>query len=172
MPSAHSYEPQQVTAFGRVWILDGTSAAGWLNALQLDDVQLTGIFPGFIGDEYTDDMLDLWLEFPDAEQRCQRVAQKALARESGLDWVWAWNLMRMCLGSWIYINGVLLRQGVTSSDMSLRDWLHAAYTLILEGKDADGRVAFESELMIPPAGVALKIPAKVQHQGALAFAAD
>lgn len=89
-----------------------------------------------------------------------------------MDWVWAFNLMRLCLRGWLFVNGTLLRQGVDASQMSLSDWLMAAYTLIYEGKDETGRLALESELSTPPAGVRLVIPAAIQHRAALAFALD
>lgn len=89
-----------------------------------------------------------------------------------MDWWWAWNLVRLCLRGWLFVNGVLLRQNIDSTKLSLSDWLMAAYTLIYEGKDEAGRVALEAELSTPPRGVRLVIPAEIQHRGALAFAMD
>lgn len=172
MLSAPRLSDQHVRAFDQVWIIPGTPASGWLDALRFDDIHLGGIFPGLIGDEFVDDMLAMWLRVPDSGERCERTARKLLARESGLHWVWAWNLMRLCQQGWLWINGMLLRQGVNSEYLSLSDWLYAAYTMIYESKDADGRVALESDLMIPPRGVGLLLPAAVQHQGAMAFALD
>lgn len=80
--------------------------------------------------------------------------------------------MRLCQQGWLWVNGMLLRQGVNREHLSLSDWLYAAYTMIYESRDADGRVALESDLMIPPRGVGLVLPAAVQHQGAMAFALD
>lgn len=89
-----------------------------------------------------------------------------------MGWVWAWNLMRLCLRGWLYINGMLLRQSVRADELSLPDWLMAAYTMIYEGRDEAGRIALESELMTPPQGVRLNIPAAEQHRAAMAFALD
>lgn len=125
-----------------------------------------------VTDEGVDHLLSLWPQFDDADLRCELAARRLLARAAGMDWVWAWNLVRLCLRGWVYINGMLLRQSVRASELSLSDWLMAAYTLIYESKDEAGRVALETELMTPPRGVRLIVPAAVQHQGALAFALD
>lgn len=147
-------------------------ASVWLDALRDDTEHLTGIFPGLVDDDSVDHMLSLWLEIPDAGKRCELAARKLLARAARMDWVWAWNLMRLCLRGWLFINGMLLRQAIRADQMPLNDWLAAAYTLIYESKDEGGRVAFEQELSTPPRGVRLVVPAAVQHQGAIAFAMD
>lgn len=147
-------------------------ASVWIAALHGDPDHLTGIFPGLICDEGVDLLLSLWLESDDADLRCELSARKLLGRASGMDWVWAWNLVRLCLRGWVFINGMLLRQSVHASQTSLSDWLMAAYTLIYEGRDEAGRVALETDLMIPPRGVRLVIPAAVQHQAAMAFGLD
>lgn len=171
MPSVH-HDDQWVSAFGVSWSVPGRPAADWIRALQRDPEHLAGIFPGLIADGAVDHMLAVWLEYPDADRRCELAARKLLGRAAGMDWVWAWNLMRLALRGWIFINGMLLRQGVNAGELSLPNWLHAAFTLIYEGRDEAGRIALESELMSPPAGVALKISAVEQHRGAMAFALD
>lgn len=147
-------------------------ASVWIHALRDDPDHLSGIFPGLVSDESVDHLLSLWPNFDDADIRCELAARRLLARAAGMDWVWAWNLMRLCLRGWVYINGMLLRQSVRASELTLSDWLMAAYTLIYESKDEAGRVSLETELMVPPRGVRLIIPAAVQHQGAMAFALD
>lgn len=144
----------------------------WIKALCDDPDHLAGIFPGLVEDDSVSDMLSLWLQVDEAGQRCELAARRLLARAAGMDWVWAYNLMRLCLRGWIFINGMLLRQNVNASGLPLSDWLAAAYTLIYEGKDEAGRVALETELMTPPRGVRLVIPAAVQHRAAMAFALD
>lgn len=172
MSSVSRFDEQWVRAFGWRWDIEGVPASVWIHALRDDPDHLTGIFPGLVADECVDHLLSLWPDFDDADLRCELAARRLLARAAGLDWVWAWNLMRLCLRGWIYVNGMLLRQSVNASTLSLSDWLMAAYTLIYESKDEAGRVALETELMTPPRGVRLVIPAAVQHQGALAFAMD
>lgn len=172
MPSEPRFDEHHVRAFGTHWLIQAVPASAWLQGLHGDPDGLAGIFPGLCVDDGVDLMLGVWLEFGDADQRCVIAARRLLGRAAGMDWVWAWNLMRLCLRGWVYVNGVLLRQGVRASEMSLSDWLMAAYTLIYEGRDEAGRVALESELSTPPRGVRLVIPAAVQHQGALAFALD
>lgn len=172
MPSAHNFDGLWVRAFGRDWEIPGVSASEWIKALRVDDEHLAGVFPGLVEDSGVDQMLGLWLEFDDADLRCELAARRLLGRAAGIDWIWAWNLMQLCLRGWLFINGMLLRQSVRASEMSLSDWLAAAYTLIYESKDEAGRVALETELMTPPRGVRLVIPAAVQHRAAMAFALD
>lgn len=172
MPSELRFDEHWIRAFEASWRIPGRCAADWLRAVRADPEHLAGIFPGLVADECADLMLDVWLEFGDAGDRCERAARKLLGRAAGMDWVWAFNLMRLCLRGWLFVNGTLLRQGVDASQMSLSDWLMAAYTLIYEGKDETGRLALESELSTPPAGVRLVIPAAIQHRAALAFALD
>jgi hypothetical protein len=172
MPSVPRFDEQWVRAFDASWSIPGHCAAEWLRAIQADPEHLAGIFPGLVADECVDSMLDVWLGVEHAGDRCERAARKLLGRAAGMDWVWAFNLMRLCLRGWLFLNGLLLRQGVNASTLPLSDWLMAAYTLIYESKDEAGRLALELELSTPPAGVRLVIPAAVQHQGAMAFALD
>jgi hypothetical protein len=172
MPSALRSSENEVTAFDTVWHVEADTAAQWLAAFRADDEHLAGIFPGLLVDDDVDRMSQMWLEYDDAAARCERAARKLLSRASGMDWVWAYNLMQISLRGWLYVNGVLLRQNVNSHSTSLSDWLMAAYTMLYEGRDETGRVALETEMMTPPRGVRLVIPASVQHQGALAFAMD
>jgi hypothetical protein len=172
MPSVRRFDEQRVNAFGVSFSVPGCSAATWIRALRSDSEHLAGIFPGLVEDGTVDHLLALWLEYPDAGRRCELAARKLLGRAAGMDWIWAWNLMCLCLRGWIFVNGMLLRQGVNAHKMSLGDWLTAAYTLIYESRDEAGRIALEQELSTPPRGVRLIIPAEVQHRAALAFALD
>lgn len=172
MPSVRGSNDLRVTAFGRAWTIEEMPAFVWIGAFRDDPDHLAGIFPGLVDDEGVDHMLSLWLEFGDASQRCELAARRLLGRAAGMDWVWAWNLMRLCLRGWLFVNGMLLRQSVRATELPLNDWLMAAYTLIYESKDEAGRVALEAELSTPPRGVRLVIPAEIQHQGAMAFAMD
>lgn len=130
------------------------------------------MFPGLLDPDDLDDMLYRLIGIPDSEQRCVRAARKLLQYETRMEWVIAWNLMRICRGVWLWINGVLVRQGVVADAMTLPDWLHAAYTLLYEGKDEKGRIAFESELMMAPRGEHIQVSVRSQRRAALAFAAD
>jgi hypothetical protein len=172
MSSTLRFDEQQVTAFGRIWPIPAVPAAVWLGALRRDPARLAGIFPGLIDEADVDPMLHMWLDFADADQRCELAGRKLLGRAAGMDWVWAFNLMQLTSRIWLFVNGMLLRQGVNASQVSLSDWLAAAYTLIYESKDEVGRVTLERELSTPPLGVRLVIPAAVQHQAAMAFALD
>ncbi len=171
MPSARSADIR-ITALERSWLIPAVPASVWLAAFDEAPETLTGLFPGLLDPDDLDDMLYRLIEIPDSQQRCQRAARKLLQYETRMEWVIAWNLMRICRGVWLWINGALLRQGVNSDELTLPDWLHAAYTLIYEGKDEKGRIAFESELMMAPRGEHVQVSVRAQRRAAMAFAAD
>jgi hypothetical protein len=162
----------RATFAGYSWDIRHGNALDWIQAVAADVKGLSGVFPGMIGDDGAAAMLDLLLTLPDAEQRRERTARKVLGRAGGRDWWWTCNLIGKIVGSWTYVNGMLIREGVKASEHSLPDWLDAAYTRLWEGCDDQGRVAFETELMIPPAGVRVAATLAEQKRGALAFAAD
>jgi hypothetical protein len=163
---------QRIHALDRIWLIPAVPARAWLDAVRLDEDGLVGVFPGLIDIDEADFMLDAFLDCEDAEARCLRAARSALQRETRMEWVVAWNLMKICNQMWLWINGVLLRQNVNADLLPLGDWLHAAYTVIYEGKDERGRIAFESELMAGPRGEHLVVSAQAQRKAAMAFAAD
>lgn len=161
-----------VFALDRFWRIEAVPASTWLHAFDEDPQTLLGMFPGLISLEDADDMLARLMKIPDSEVRCQRAARMLLRRGSGMEWVVAWNLMRLSRGIWLWLNGALVRQGVRASDESLPDWLNAAYTVLYESKDEKGRMAFETELTMPPKGEHLVVSAAAQRRAAMAFAAD
>lgn len=171
MPAA-SRSDIRITALERFWVIPPVPAAAWLQAFDEAPETLAGLFPGLVDPEDLDDMLYRLIEIPDSQARCQRAARKLLQYETRMEWVMAWNLMRICRGVWLWLNGVLIRQGVNAAELPLADWLHAAYTLLYEGKDEKGRVAFESELMMAPRGEHVTVSVRAQRRSALAFAAD
>lgn len=162
----------QATFAGRSWRIVDADALTWIQAVAKDVKDLSGVFPGMVGDDDTEAMLALLLELPDAEERRIRTARRVLGRAGGRDWWWTVNLIGRILGSWMYVNGMLIREGVSATSHTLPDWLDAAYTKIWENLDEKGRVRFETELMIPPAGVKVSASIVEQKRGAMAFAAD
>lgn len=161
-----------VTALERFWRIPAVPASVWLRAFDDDPETLLGLFPGLVAPEDLDDMLLRLVEIPDSQTRCQRAARVLLRRGSNMEWVVAWNLIKLCRGAWLWVNGALVRQGVRAGTESLADWLDAAYTLLYEGKDEKGRMAFETELTMPPKGEHLAVSAAAQRRAAMAFAAD
>jgi hypothetical protein len=132
---------------------------------------MCGIFPGLVRGRDAADMMDLWLDVPDMQRRCINVSRVALSRESGREWFWAYNLIKECWGSWPYLNGMLVRQGVRADREPLADWLDAAYTLLRELLDEKARLALESRLRQVPRGVKAR-PVMSSRQDLMGFAAD
>lgn len=169
---AESSSELTVSALTRHWRIPVVPAVAWLNAFSVDQDGLTGLFPGLISETDLDDMLDRLIAIPGSEVRCKRAARMMLQRETRLEWVIAWNLLKICQNMRLWINGALLKQGVNSHNVTIGDWLNAAYVLMYESKDEKARVAFESELTQAPRGEHVAVSAAQQRRSALAFAAD
>lgn len=161
----------RATFAGLSWSLRDVDASAWVRALSTDIDGLSGVFPGLI-DGGEDVMLALLIDMPDAEARRLLTARKVLGRGSGRDWWWTQNLVKRILGSWTYINGFMVREGVRAAEHSFPDWLDAAYTRLWEGLDEKARVRFETEMLMPPPGVQVTASLSEQKRGAMAFAAD
>lgn len=166
--------PQHITvsAFERRWGIHLDSAHAWIGAVGFDLEGLSGVFPGGVGDDDVEAMHQLSLNMPDAERRWTNAARAALGRGSGRDWWWSRNLIKRSLQSWPYINGKLLLSGVQARNMPLPDWLDATYMLLWSNGDDKGRVKLDTELSMPPAGVAIRRSAAQTKQMLADFAAD
>jgi len=166
--------PQQVIVriAGRPFLLEATCAAHWLGAIATDIEGLYGIMPGLVADDDLDLMQELMATHPDIETRWFHAARTALGRGAGRDWWWAHNLAKRCLGVWIYINGMLLRQGVDSRSMSLPDWLDACYTLMWQNADEEQRIKLDLELSARPRGLAVRQNPAAVKQMLMDFASD
>lgn len=144
-----------VTIGGRPFALDASCASHWLSALATDATNLYGIVPGLIADDDLEAMQELIEIHPDIQTRWMHAARTALGRAGGRDWWWTLNLGKRCLGTWIYINGILLRQGVDAKRMGLPDWLDACYTMLWQNGDEENRMRLDMELSMRPKGVAV-----------------
>lgn len=163
--------PEQIhVAFaGAAWQLQATTAADWLGAIACDFDNLSGVFPGLIRDEEMDAMAEL-LRQPQPKDLLREIGCTVVQAAGGRDWWWTVNLTRTALGNWIYINGILVRQGVRSNSIGLPDWLDACYTLLWERGDDNHKTALDIQLNRPPVGVR---PNKRQTQQMVAdFQAD
>lgn len=162
----------KVTCFEQAWELPLNNAYQWLGALGWDFDTLTGIFPGSLSDDDADSMWSIAVQRDDADRRWLNAARVALGRGAGRDWWWALNLSKRCLQGWPYINGILLRQGVNARLLDFPDWLDAAYTLLWERADEEGKIKLDLELSMPPAGVAIRRTPEQTRKMLEAFAAD
>lgn len=161
-----------VTVAGHRFALIATTAAHWLGAIALDYENLCGIMPGLIHDDDLDLMENLIEDHEDIETRWVNAARVALGRAAGRDWWWALNLSRHALGTWLYTNGMLLRQNVNSQSLSYPDWLDACYTLYWGNAKEEDQVKLDMRLSMPPAGVAIHRSKAATRQMLETFAAD
>lgn len=161
-----------VTVAGHPFALTATSASQWLGALALDQENLAGIMPGLIEDEDLDAMEQIIASYPDYEKRWLNAARMAVQRAGGRDWWWTFNLAKQALGTWIYTNGLLLRQNVDSRTMILGDWLDACYTLYWQNASEQDQMKLDMQLSMRPKGVAVRQSRQQVIQMVNAFAAD
>lgn len=170
----HSTRPQQVvvTCFKHPWQLHLATASDWLGAIAWDYDTLAGVFPGAIADSEVDHMWRLGMENADAFDRWRTAARVAVARGSGRDWWWTVNLTRRVMQSWPHFNGMLLLQQVDAETLRFPLWLDAAYMLLWERTDEEGRMKLDMELSLPPLGVSPSQAPAAAQQMMSAFAAD
>lgn len=149
-----SLRPTKVHAdfAGRRWPLEAATASDWLSAIAHDFEELEGVFPGLIAPEDLEDFWPICLQqWPGGMVRV--AARQAVGTAAGRDWWWTVNLTRMALGGWIYINGILVRQGVLCDRLGLADWLDACYSLLWERSAEEQRKSLDLALSTPPRGV-------------------
>ncbi len=161
-----------VTCHGRGWTLPLDCAYRWLGAVGFDLENLSGVFPGSIGDDDVDAMYHLALSDPDIKRRWVNAARVAVGRASGRDWWWTVNLCRKVISGWAYINGCLLLSGVSARNMTFGDWLDACYMLLWRPGDENARIKLDIELSVPPSGVVVRQTKQQKQQMLAAFAAD
>lgn len=165
-------ERVRVTCFDVEWTLYPDSAYEWLGLVAADLEGLSGILPGAVADDQSEDMLRLSLSFDDRDDRWANAARVALGRAGGRDWWWVLNLSKRCLQGWHYVNGRLLREGVSARNLAFPDWLDAAYMLLWDSQDEKGRTLFDIELNRIPQGVEVRRDFTQIQAMAEAFAAD
>lgn len=161
-----------VSVAGQRFTLNASTAFDWLGALGMDMENLSGIMPGLIGDQDIETMAQLMQIHPDYLERWLNAARTALGRAGGRDWWWTLNLCRRALGTWIYTNGLLLRQGVDSRATTFPDWLDACFTLYWHNASEEDRTKLETQLSVPPLGVAVRRSRAEVRKMAEAFQAD
>lgn len=176
MPASNAFDairPSQVavTAFERLWLLDGWSAHHWMGAILTDPAELAGVFPGMCLDADLEAMLALSFH-PDFTQRCTNAARVAVGRGAGRDWWWALNLVNKIFSGFPLVNGVMLREGVDIQAVRFPDYLDAVYSLLWERGDEEGRMKLDLELQVLPKGVAIRQGAAARKAMEQAFASD
>jgi hypothetical protein len=161
-----------VVAFSRRWEICLDTADHWVGAMGWDLEDLSGVFPGSVGDDDVDALYRAGLSHPDADRRWVNAARVAVGRGSGRDWWWSLNLVRKALAGWPYINGRLLLSGVDCHRTPFPDWLDACYMMLWSGVDEKERIKLDLELSLPPAGVAVRQSKTAKLKMLSEFAAD
>lgn len=168
-----THRPQQVhvKAFSQQWLLVGETAYDWLGCIGADLAGLTGVFPGMVEETQLEMLYEYILE-DDFHDRCIRTARVAIGRAAGKDWWWALNLCKQILPGWSLINGIMLREGISSQHIGFADYLDAVYSLLWERSDKEGRMKLDVELSMMPAGVRVKQNSAARKRMLDDFAAD
>lgn len=161
-----------VTCSGRRLPVCLDSAYAWIGAVGFDLDSLSGVVPGAVSEDHVVFLYQLSLQGEDVERRWLNAARVAVGRAGGRDWWWTVNLIRKALGGWSYINGKLLLQGVDSRRLPLPDWLDACYMMLWQAGDEKERIRLDTELSMPPRGVALRQTKAAKQRMLADFAAD
>ena len=161
-----------MTVAGHRFTLQATTASHWLGAIALDSENLAGVMPGLIDDDDLEVMERVITEHPDFQRRWTNAARMGLQRAGGRDWWWTLHLCQRALGTWIYTNGLLLRQNVDAKIMGLPDWLDACYTLYWQNASEEDQMKLDMQLSMRPKGVGIRQSGKQVTEMANAFAAD
>jgi hypothetical protein len=161
-----------VTVGGHPFTLEATCASHWLGALATDWDTLYGIVPGLISDDDLEVMQELIAPHPDIEDRWTYAARTALGRAGGRDWWWTLNLGKRSLDAWMYVNGILIRQGVDAKKIGLPDWLDACYTMLWQNCDEEHQMKLDMELSLRPKGVVVHQSKAAVRRMLADFAAD
>jgi hypothetical protein len=161
-----------VTFCDRKWDIDLDCAHAWIGAVGFDLESLAGVFPGAIRDDQTEIMHQLSLSCPDIDRRWINTGRAAVGRGGGRDWWWTVALIRKALSGWPYINGRLLLSGVDSRRLPLPDWLDACYMMLWQNCDEKERIKLDTQLSMPPKGIAVRRSAASTKQMLDDFAAD
>lgn len=160
-----------VTAFERVWMLQGSTAHDWMGAILTDPESLAGVFPGMCADEDLEALLELSFT-EDFSARCTNTARVAVGRGAGRDWWWALNLVNKIFSGFPHVNGVMRREGIAIKNIDFPDYLDAVYSLLWERGDEEGRLKLDLELQLLPKGVAIRQSGAAAKAMAEAFAKD
>ncbi len=161
-----------VTCFSQRWAIDLDCAYAWIGAVGFDSEGLSGVVPGAVSEDHVEFMYQLSLSGEDFERRWLNAARVGVGRAGGRDWWWTVNLIRKALGSWSYINGKLLLSGVDSRRMFLPDWLDACYMMLWANAEEKERIKLDTQLSMPPAGVAVRQSKAAKAKMLAEFAAD
>jgi hypothetical protein len=162
----------KVNVAGHPFVLQATSASQWLGALAVDLDDLCGVMPGLICDDDLELMYEIMQTHADHGERWRNAARTALGRAAGRDWWWALNLSRKALQSWMYVNGILLRQNVSASQIGFPDWLDACYTMLWQNATEEDRLKLDLSLSVRPAGIGVRQSSAAIRKMSLDFAAD
>ena len=169
MPRGHGGDDVWVKCHGRYWKLRSVPASTWIQAVLSTD--MAGIWPGLVRDRDAEQLYGLWLTEDDMQNRAALVSRRALGRAAGREWHWAHNLIKEIDGSWTWLNGLLVREGVRADQTGLSDYLDAAFTLFSEKLKPDDFKAMETRLRKLPSGIITK-PRMSSRDDLMKFAKD
>lgn len=140
------------------------SARDWFEAILREDP--LPIVPGLMSDDDQARVEDMLLDGEtDAEEIVER-SRDALQAAAGRPWWEADRLVRSSAESWVIIGGELTRLGVDLEKVSLAAALNAIYVICVRTMTEEERNKFDTELRMPPVGVAGVDPGQAYDQRA------
>lgn len=148
LAASTSPQPVRVEAAGRAYTIPSLPAADWILAIA-DDEPITAVFPGLLGKDDYQRVVDLLSDGKLDTLELRRPAFEAVSAASGFRWWEAWNLVGMCTHD-ARIIGELTLRGIDPSAMPFSRWCAALYALNLRGLDEKEQQKWIAKFTFPP----------------------
>lgn len=161
----------EVDLAGTTWNVEYRCATQWLTILMDEQVDAADIIPGMLGEEEQQQMEALLFDGSLQPLELHSVALEILDWATGHPWWWGIRLLSLSHDGrlWPRLHGRLVRDGLNPDLVSIGEYLHALYSVLLEtipeGKAAD----LDRDLELPPAGIAVTVDVESEEATFLAM---
>jgi len=142
--------PVKVDLLGTTFMIPELPAADWLHVLMRDSFYLEDLFPGLCEEE-DQSIVDTWI----SEQKLGipelwDVSLDILDTVTGRPWYVSLRIISAAQQAWTTLGGVLVREGVDASHISIAAWLDAVFSIFAERLDKAIFSRFLVELDVDP----------------------
>lgn len=143
-----------VTLGGRDYTVPPLHASDWLSVLLEEDLDLSGIIPGLLGEDDQAELSDAVWRDEVTEEEIEEVCLDLIKETAGRDWWWVLHLLWSAASAWMVVYGRLVMQGVKPDELPLAAFLDALYLTCVQNMDKQQRSEFDRMLERPPAHIA------------------
>lgn len=137
--------------------VEGHSAADWIAVILGGTAHQ--VLPNWIEGSHEQWLFsEMFLDGVISDQDTNDVIMELMGVAAGRPGWWAVNLISMAASDndvWATLHGRLMLGGVRATEISLGAWIDALYSCCVDHMDAEGRMKFDTQLGMPPAGTPL-----------------